>query len=106
LLTEALKLGKIEAKKGEVTPRNKAISAPILHNNLGRFRDEMPAKWCLQGTSSEAKLVPWKSRLGGFAAANDLVGKSDVEVREMGENDQRHGCNYSTTRNTEGVREL
>jgi hypothetical protein len=50
LANRGSKTAEIQARKGKVTPRNKAISAPNLHNKLRQFRSEMPEKWCFQAT--------------------------------------------------------
>ncbi len=57
------KTAEIEARKGKVTPRNKAISAPSCITTYRDFGAKYPEKWCFQGTWCEANSVPWKSRL-------------------------------------------
>src|SRR5258705_12783019 len=58
------KTAEIEARKGKVTPRNKAISAPSCITSYRDFGAKYPEKWCFQGTWCEANSVAWKSRLG------------------------------------------
>src|SRR5258708_39571457 len=57
------KTAEIEARKGKVTPRNKAISAQSCITSYRDFGVKYPEKWCFQGTWCEANSVPWKSRL-------------------------------------------
>src|SRR6266853_7029189 len=57
------KTAEIEARKGKVTPCNKAISAPSCITSYRDFGAKYPEKWCFQGTWCEANSVPWKSRL-------------------------------------------
>src|SRR5882672_7922431 len=61
------KTAEIEARKGKVTPRNKAISAPSCITSYRDFGAKYPEKWCFQGTWCEANSVAWKSRLGHFS---------------------------------------
>src|SRR6266404_119267 len=68
------KTAEIEARKGKVTPRNKAISAPSCITTYRDFGAKYPEKWCFQGTWCEANSVPWKSRL----AARRLLGARGV----------------------------
>src|SRR6266436_5738808 len=63
LANQGSKTAEIEARKGKVTPRNKAISAPSCITTYRDFGAKYPEKWCFQGTWCEANSVPWKSRL-------------------------------------------
>src|SRR5258707_7181443 len=69
------KTAEIEARKGKVTPRNKAISAPSCITSYRDFGAKYTEKWCFQGTWCEANSVAWKSRLERCSAASRSVGK-------------------------------
>src|SRR5258707_12203973 len=58
--------GSKTAEKGQSDAAQQGYQRTILHNKLQPSRNEMPEKWCFQGTSCEANSLPWKSRLGNF----------------------------------------
>src|SRR5258708_5444187 len=64
------KTAEIEARKGKVTPRNKAISAPSCITSYRDFGAKYPEKWCFQGNWCEANSVAWKPRLGKRKSAH------------------------------------
>src|SRR5258707_7082357 len=65
--------GSKTAEKGQSDAAQQGYQRTILHNKLQPSRNEMPEKWCFQGTSCEANSPPWKSRLGQSPSAPGSV---------------------------------
>ena len=60
------------SEKGQSDAAQQGYQRTILHNKLRPSRNEMPEKWCFQGTSCEANSLPWKSRLAEISQTIDV----------------------------------
>jgi hypothetical protein len=59
-----------------------ANANPLQRMRHGKFRDGRGVSYSSLHETKRHRLEIWVPDLAGFAAAHDLVGKSDVEIRE------------------------